>query len=53
VLGRCLLGSLLLGGVRATTLVRARRATELVAGAATATDRLLSADPPPHLATWF
>ncbi len=52
-LGRSELGSLLLGGVRATTLVRARRATELVAGAAAAVDRLFVSDPPPHLATWF
>ncbi len=47
------LGALLLGGVRATALVRARRAGEAAPGGAAAGDRLFATDPPPHLATGF
>ncbi len=50
VLGRSELGSLLPGGVRATTLIRARRVAEGHPGAAAAVDRLFVVDPADVLA---
>ena len=47
------LGSLYLGGVRATTLVRAGRIEERTAGAARRADAFFSSDPPPHNQTGF
>ena len=52
-LGVSELGSLLLGGVSARTLVRAGRITERVAGSAGAFDAAFATDRAPWLSTWF
>ncbi len=47
------MGSLYLGGTRATTLTRARRIEERTAGAARRADVFFASDPPPHNHTAF
>lgn len=48
-----LLGSLLFGGVSAATLAAAGRVTEARSGDAVVADRMLRAERPPVLTTWF
>jgi predicted acetyltransferase len=47
------LGSLYLGGVRASELARARRIRELSEGAVARADSIFSGEPQPWSATWF